>query len=201
MRNKSYGEDYKLSPVDKFGVYLSLIKIHSIIRKIKEPINCLDLGCGYYAKTLYTISSYIEEGTGVDISICEDLNSIKNLKLIESPIESAFDQLSSNHFNLIIMNSVIEHISEPLIILRKVQEHLAEKGILFINVPTWLGKPFLEFFAFKLGLIPSTEIDDHKTYYDKKDLWLLLIKAGFKPSKIEMNYHKFGLNLFCKIIK
>jgi hypothetical protein len=39
-------------------------------------------------------------------------------------------------------------------------------------------------------------MDDHKMYYDKRDLWPLLIRAGFKPSLISLRYHKFGLNLF-----
>jgi hypothetical protein len=39
-------------------------------------------------------------------------------------------------------------------------------------------------------------MDEHKMYYDKRDLWPLLVKAGFLPSKISMRYHKFGLNLF-----
>ena len=58
------------------------------------------------------------------------------------------------------------------------------------------GKTFLEFSAFRLGLSPKSEMDDHKMYYDKRDLWPLLVKAGFLPSAIETRYHKFGLNLF-----
>jgi hypothetical protein len=74
-------------------------------------------------------------------------------------------------------------------------------GVLLINVPTWRGKFFLEFSAFRLGLSPKMEIDDHKMYYDKKDLWPLLVQAGFKPSQLQLSYHKFGLNLFAKTIK
>jgi hypothetical protein len=33
-------------------------------------------------------------------------------------------------------------------------------------------------------------------YYDKRDLWPLFIRAGFKPSEVKLRYHKFGLNLF-----
>ncbi|OGI20313.1 MAG: hypothetical protein A3B68_05485 [Candidatus Melainabacteria bacterium RIFCSPHIGHO2_02_FULL_34_12] len=99
------------------------------------------------------------------------------------------------------MMSVLEHLNDPLLILKKSYEHLNEGGYLFVNVPTWLGKIFLEFSAFKLGLSPFYEMDDHKMYYDKKDLWPLLVKAGFKPSKIKMQYHKFGLNLFVVVCK
>jgi hypothetical protein len=70
-----------------------------------------------------------------------------------------------------------------------------------INVPTWRGKKFLEFTAFRLGLSPASEIDDHRMYYDGRDLWPLLVKGGFKPSLIQMRYHKFGLNLFALVQK
>jgi len=73
--------------------------------------------------------------------------------------------------------------------------------MLMINVPTWRGKKFLEFSAFRLGLSPASEIDDHRMYYDGRDLWPLLVKGGFKPSLIQMRYHKFGLNLFALVQK
>ena len=50
--------------------------------------------------------------------------------------------------------------------------------------------------AFRLGTSPALEMDDHKMYYDARDLWPLLVRAGFKPSGIQLSYHKFGLNLF-----
>ena len=46
------------------------------------------------------------------------------------------------------------------------------------------------------GLSPKSEMDDHEMYYDKRDLWPLVVQAGFAPSRIHMRYHKFGLNLF-----
>jgi len=35
-----------------------------------------------------------------------------------------------------------------------------------------------------------------EAYYRKRDLWPILVRAGFKPSQIRLRYHKFGLNLF-----
>ena len=39
-------------------------------------------------------------------------------------------------------------------------------------------------------------MDDHKWYFDPRDLWPLLVRAGFKPSEIQCHRHKFGLNTF-----
>ncbi len=199
VRNKSYGEGYKLSFIDEFGINLSAKKVFKSISKLSGNISCLDIGCGYNAMLLKKLLPNISQGVGIDVSINKDLKDIKNLKFIESPIETAINQLSGKSFDLILIMSVLEHLNDPLLTLKRSYEHLNEGGYLFINVPTWLGKVFLEFSAFKLGLSPFYEMDDHKMYYDKKDLWPLLVKAGFKPSNIEMKYHKFGLNLFAEV--
>ena len=39
-------------------------------------------------------------------------------------------------------------------------------------------------------------MDDHKRYYDPRDLWPMLVRAGFRPSHIRCHRHKFGLNTF-----
>ncbi len=201
VREKSFGQDYKLSFVDKFGICLSVSKVRKAINKINGSISCLEIGCGYYAKLLCALLPYIKEGVGIDVSISKELNNIENLKFIQAPAESAFDQLKGKSFDLILIISVLEHLNNPLSVLEKSYENLNEGGVLLINVPTWLGKCFLEFSAYKLGLSPKSEMDDHKMYYDKKDIWPLLVKTGFKPSKITLEYHKFGLNLFCSAKK
>ncbi len=60
---------------------------------------------------------------------------------------------------------------------------------------------FLEFAAFRLGVSPAEEMDDHKRYYDPRDLWPMLVAAGFRPSQIRCHRHKFGLNTFavCRV--
>jgi hypothetical protein len=92
-------------------------------------------------------------------------------------------------------------LREPLFTLESIWQLLKPSGVLLVNVPTWLGKFFLEFSAFRLGLSPKFEIDDHKMYYNKRDLWPLLIRSGFKPSQVKLYYHKFGLNLFATAMK
>jgi hypothetical protein len=57
-------------------------------------------------------------------------------------------------------------------------------------------KRFLEYAAFRLGLTPKDEIDDHKAYYDLKDFWPMLVRAGFSRGNIWCFLHKFGLNTF-----
>ena len=198
-RNKSLGQEYKLNFIDNLGIYLSNKRIISEVKKLKEPIRCLEIGCGYEARLLTSVIPYIESGIGIDICVAEHLKSVKKLRFIECYIEEALKKLQDENFNLILSISVFEHLNEPIAVLQTIYKMLSENGVLLINVPTWKGKFFLELVAFKLKLSKNAQIemDDHKMYYDEKDLWQLLIKAGFKPGQIEMNYHKFGLNLFC----
>lgn len=94
------------------------------------------------------------------------------------------------------MISVLEHLEGPQEILNHCYRLLRSGGSLIINVPTWRGKKYLEFSAFRLGQSPVCEMDDHKMYYDKRDLWPGLVRSGFKPRRIKLSYYKFGLNLF-----
>lgn len=78
---------------------------------------------------------------------------------------------------------------------------LAPGGVLLVNVPSWRGKRWLEFSAFRLGLSPADEMDDHKRYFDPRDLWPLLRAAEFLPSEIRCTRYKWGLNTFatCRV--
>jgi hypothetical protein len=67
--------------------------------------------------------------------------------------------------------------------------------MLIVNVPAWLGKRVLEFLAFRIGLSSRDEMDDHKMYYDQKDLWPLLRQAGFLPHNISCRRYPLGSGL------
>src|SRR5215211_9486333 len=92
--------------------------------------------------------------------------------------------------------SVLEHLAEPQFVMQSAWHLLRASGLLLVTVPTWSGKRFLELSAFRLEFSSKVEIDDHKMYYGKRALWPMMVRAGFKPSQIQLQYHKFGLNLF-----
>jgi hypothetical protein len=78
--------------------------------------------------------------------------------------------------------SVLEDLVEPQFVIESVRSLLRTSGLLLVSVPTCVGKRFLELSASRLGLSPKVEIDDHKMYYGKRDLWPILVRSGFKPS-------------------
>ncbi len=199
-RYSSYGE-HSLTFVDHFGVYLSKRAILRLLRG-RQSLVVLDIGCGYNAKILTSLpSDIVKEGTGIDIKISDKVKALKGFLFIEDDIEHALPGLPDGSFNLIMAISVLEHLWQPQQALSNCFRLLRPGGILLVNVPSWRGKYFLEMSAFKFGTSPATEMNDHKMYYDKKDLWPLLVQAGFKPSKIKLWYIKFGLNLFAHVCK
>jgi SAM-dependent methyltransferase len=193
MRTVSYGER-TLSPVDRFGVWLSLRALRSDVDWSARP-RVLDLGSGYEAALLRALAPRIGAATAVDVSLSPALGA-DGVRAIEAPIEEALRGLAAGSADVVLAISILEHLQDDATVLRECHRVLAPGGVLAVNVPTWLGKPFLEFSAYRLGLSPAEEMDDHKRYYGRRDLWPLLVRAGFRPSAIRLRYHKVGLNLF-----
>jgi SAM-dependent methyltransferase len=192
--HESYGQK-KLSLVDRVGVWLSQ---RAISRELpnRSNLEVLELGCGFRAAQLVALAPRLKHGVGVDFQLAPELSSLEKLTFHEGTIEETLLTLTAQTFDAVLLISVLEHLRDPLFVIEAVLGLLRPSGVLLINVPTWRGKAFLEFSAFRLGLSPKIEMDDHKMYYDKRDLWPLLVRAGFKPSLIKLRYHKFGLNLF-----
>jgi SAM-dependent methyltransferase len=194
-RKNSFGESH-LSIVDKFGLFLSKRAILNKLKNNKKDLEILEIGCGYWARNLLFLEDRATKLVGIDFRISNSVKAMSKFTSLECDAVHGLKIINDQKFDVVMLISVLEHLSDPVEILKNCHAILKPDGVLLINVPTWIGKIFLEFSAFKLGLSPLEEMDDHKMYYDKKDLWPLLVKAGFYPSKIKMNYHKFKLNLF-----
>ena len=197
VRRDSYGES-GVSLVDRFGVALSRRAIERELGE-RQGLAALDLGCGYHATLLRALEPRLDRGVGIDVRIAPEIREAGCLRFVEAPIEDALPALAGNTFDVILLISVLEHLWEPQEILKQCRRLARPGAVILINVPTWLGKTFLEFSAFRLGTSPALEMDDHKMYYAKRDLWPLLVRAGFTPSRIRLKYHKFGLNLFAVV--
>jgi ubiquinone/menaquinone biosynthesis C-methylase UbiE len=176
---------------------------HEILKRLPKSggLRVLDLGCGYHATYLKAIGDRLAEGVGVDFQVSEESRSYPRLSFVTSSVEDALPELPSNSFDAVLFISVLEHVWDPLASLSHCQRVLKAGGRLLVNVPTWYAKPVLELSAFRFGTSPACEMDDHKMYYSKRDLWPLLVRAGFKPSRIQMRYEKLCMILFSTSIK
>jgi SAM-dependent methyltransferase len=192
--DESYGQR-ELTLADRLGVWLSQRAIRRYLPR-RNDLEVLELGCGYHASQLIALRAKLKRGIGVDFHIAPELQTLERFDFHEGTIEEMLPKLESETVDVVMLISVLEHLAEPHFAIQSACRLLKPSGLLLINVPTWLGKRFLEFSAFQLGLSPKVEMDDHKMYYGKRDLWPLLVRSGFKPSQIRLRYHKFGLNLF-----
>ena len=61
-REKSLGQEYKLNFIDNFGIYLSNQRVLSEVRKLNKPVQCLEIGCGYEARSLTPVIPDIKNG-------------------------------------------------------------------------------------------------------------------------------------------
>jgi SAM-dependent methyltransferase len=163
-----------LRVVDKAGIYLRTRSLRKIV-KSERPQRMLDLGCGYQANVIKSLSGQIPHLTGVDLEV-------------------AFASFEPRSFDLVTILSVLEHIPEPQEVLDGIHRVLAPGGTAIVHVPTWLGKPVLEWLAFKRGM-GTASINDHRMYYRIPDLWPMMIKAGFRGQDVKMRYHTLGCAL------
>ena len=195
VRKVSFGQGHGLTILDKFGAWLSKRKIESLTGASSTK-NIADIGCGFYAKLSRQFIENCSSLTLVDVAIDNSYRDLKNVKVIEGVLPSCLSEIADESFDIILCNNVLEHLEIPLPLLKEGYRLLKSGGVLFVNVPSWRGKYFLEMAAFKLNLAPEFEMNDHKMYYDLRDLWPLLVQAGFLPKFIKVSPHKFGLNTY-----
>jgi SAM-dependent methyltransferase len=194
-RERAYGQDYQPTIVDRFGVWLSARQIRRFAGSL-DGKRIGDVGCGFQATFIRSVLPRLERAVLVDSTLAPDLKAVTKIRAIEGTLPDVLEQVPASSLDIVLCISVLEHVWEPVEVLRQCLRIVRPEGLCLFNVPSWRGKKFLEFSAFRLGLSPKDEMDDHKAYYDVKDFWPLLVRAGFLPSRIRCFSHKFGLNTF-----
>ncbi len=199
-RTRAFGQGSAPSFVDRFGIWLSARALRRHIPSLADK-RLGDFGCGYEAPFVRSVLHELASAVVVDFALAEDLKADRKITAIEGRLPEAIEKLPDDSLDIVVCISVLEHLWDPLVALREFRRVLAPGGVCLLNVPTWRGKRFLELSAFRLGLSPRQEMDDHKAYYDPRDLWPLLVRAGFLPSNILCHTHKFTLNTFavCRV--
>jgi ubiquinone/menaquinone biosynthesis C-methylase UbiE len=152
-----------------------------------------DIGSGEDAHFLHSISEKIEKGIGIDRDGEEKKHGNIEIKRMELGQMLPIPDVS---VDTVTMLAVLEHVQHHIEILKECRRILKPGGDILITVPTYVGKPLIEFLAYKLGLLDVKHIKDHKRYYNKKELMSDLEKAGFNVS--DMKYWELGMNLFAR---
>lgn len=197
IRRRAYGQDYAPTAADRLGVWLSARRIRRVVGSFSGK-TLADIGCGYHASFVRSVLAEVASATVVDLAVAADLKEDMKIVAVQGALPDVLRPLADRSFDVVVCNSVVEHLWEPLEMLSELRRLVSSGGICLVNVPSWRGKRFLEVSAFRLGLSPREEMDDHKTYYDPSDLWPLLVRAGFVPHNIRCYRHKLGLNTFAE---
>jgi SAM-dependent methyltransferase len=184
-----------MTPVDRFGVWLSGRRIRRHVRSFAGR-RIADVGCGYEASFVRTVADDVASAVLLDVAVDPDLKEHPHVEIVEGQLPGTLAGLADASLDVVLCTSVLEHLWEPQRALDEMRRLLAPGGVCLLNVPSWRGKWFLELSAFRLGLSPAEEMNDHKAYYDPRDLWPMLVRAGFRPQDISVARHKFGLNTF-----
>jgi SAM-dependent methyltransferase len=192
LRASSYGQHRTPTLVDRLGVWLGARAVRR--NAAFDGVRFADLGCGYEATLARSLLDVADSALLVDVTLADDLKRHPKVKAIEGSLPEVLPEIDDASQDVVLCLSVLEHLWDPQAALEHFPRILAPGGTAVLNVPSWLGKRLLEFAAFRLGASPAEEMDDHKCYYDPRDLWPLLVRAGFKPSMIRCHRHKFGLN-------
>lgn len=194
-RSTAFGQSRAMSPADRLGIWLSG-------RRVRREVGTLagkaigDFGCGYQARFTRTALDEVASATLIDVALADDLKSHPKVRAIEGTLPEALSEVADDSLDVVLCVSVLEHLWHPDATLAEFHRILTPGGVCVVNVPSWRGKRFLELSAFRLGLSPPEEMDDHKRYFDPRDLWPLLVQAGFLPHGIRCYRYKFGLNTF-----
>ncbi len=194
-RSHSFGQSYRPTVVDRFRVWLSGRQIKRWVPSF-DGQSVGDFGCGYHATFARSILPKIRQAVLVDIQLAPDLKADPKINALEGVLPDALAQIPNASLDIVLCVSVLEHLWDPVRALQEFHRIVRPGGVCLFNVPSWKGKRFLEFSAFRLGLSPASEMNDHKMYYSPQDFWPLLVRAGFIPQDVHCFSHKFSLNTF-----
>lgn len=170
---------------------LRKIRFDLVLKHITPGSTVVDLGCGHTPNFLNRLASYIDRGIGIDPLIKD--KSGKKIQLISKMLTDRIP-LESNSVDHVTLIAVLEHLDSPRSLLKEARRILKPGGTLLLTTPTPLNKPLLEFLAFRVGIVSTREIAEHKRYFWRGELTEYVTSAGFKNP--HHNYFEIFLNNF-----
>ncbi len=110
----------------------------------------------------------------IEPSAAINKNKDSDIIKIQEYIENLSSDFSS-HFDLLILDNVLEHLKAPATILKKACSLLRKEGYVFVEVPNSLSphETVAEFFSY-----------EHINHFTHETLDAILCNAGFYPVKI-----------------
>ena len=130
VQSQAYGQGYRLTPVDKFGLWLSTRKLRSVLPSLKG-LKIADVGCGYNASFVRSVLADVGRAIVVDVALADDLKQNDKVQAIQGALPDALKAIPDGTLDLVLCNNVIEHLWEPLATLREVHRIMARRRLRF----------------------------------------------------------------------
>jgi hypothetical protein len=92
VRGTAYGQTESLSPVDRFGVWLSSRRMRRAVRDFSGK-RVGDFGCGFEAQFARTLLDRVDELVLIDVALAPDLKDMAKVTAIEGELPAALEQL------------------------------------------------------------------------------------------------------------
>lgn len=174
---------------------VAFVRLGQMLKYVKRDDRVLDFGCGTTSFLLNSVKSKITSGVGIDYDVNNKKES--NVEYIKFKFDKRLP-FKDKIFDKVFLLAVLEHIDVKVIdsLFLEFRRVLKNGGKIVLTTPTPESKNILEFLAYRLKIISSKEIQDHKKYYDLKE-----IKSIAKRSKLILSEYKlFFFNLNSKVV-
>lgn len=149
----------------------------------------LDFGCGPESKFFDYL---VNEGFLFKEYVGFDMLASKEVKLKQKMITRNLNDVSNKKYDLLSMFAVLEHLDYPDFDFSFITKLVVPGGYLLLTTPTKISKPVLEFLSYKLGIVSRREIEEHKHYFNIKEIIKVFTKYGFE--KVDSKVFEFGMN-------
>jgi hypothetical protein len=94
-RDASFGQQGKITAVDRAGVWLSGHQIRRTVGSLDGKA-VGDFGCGYEASYIRSVLGRVKPATLVDISLADDLKSLAKVTAIEGQLPDVLTDLADH---------------------------------------------------------------------------------------------------------
>lgn len=152
----------------------------------------LDIGAGEG----FALGYFHEKGwdvCGLDYSRfgCETHHSHLLERLIVGDVNESLVHLAkqARHFDLVLMDNLLEHVLDPLALLRQVTQLLSPTSVLIVEVPNDFS--VLQLKLVEQGKIPGpvwVTVPDHISYFNHSGLQALARDAGLQQLAVQADY-------------
>jgi len=174
MEEVFFGESYE--PIRSFWVRLfEALNNRRTISRLPDAIGIgeqlLEIGVGSGSFLAYAkVHGYAPIGCDLSAVICSRVERETGITMHCGPLESLSDK---QLFDAVVMNHVLEHVSDPVALLKAVRVRLKPGGVLHLAVPN------VEAWEARLSGWNSYE-PYHLLYFTPRTLQLVAEKAGFE---------------------